>query len=95
VVEARIGKGRVILLGTLPEAAWLKPFLRRIAGEAPAEADAGIVAVERIDRADKSAGWIAVNTSPKPGKVRLPGQEPRELPGYGVVILPAGEGHRP
>jgi beta-galactosidase len=95
VVEARIGKGRVILLGTLPEAAWLKSFLRLIAGEAPVEADTGIVAVERINRADQSAGWIVVNTSPKPGKVHLPRREPRELPGYGVVIFPAGEEHRP
>jgi beta-galactosidase len=92
VVEARIGKGRVILLGTLPEDAWLKPLLRRIAGEAAVETGPGVVAVERVNRKGEPAGWIAVNTAPQPGTLRLPGQETRELPAYEVVIFPADAG---
>jgi beta-galactosidase len=92
VVESRIGKGRVILLGTLPEDAWLKPLLRRIVGPAPLEASPGVVVVERVNRKGEPAGWIAVNTTPAFGKLHLPGRDARELPAYQVVILPADAG---
>lgn len=89
IIESQIGRGRVLLLGTLPDTAWLRNLIGQIAGAPKVPADDGVVSVERVDSRGNSAGWIAINTEPSPRKLRLPGQDQRELPAYGVAILPA------
>ena len=88
VVECPVGKGRVILLGTQPDAGWLKKLVARLVPVTQIEADAGVVVVPRVDAAGKPAGVIAVNTRNTIAQFSLPGGELQKLEGYGVAVLP-------
>ena len=67
ITERRIGAGRVILLGTLPDAL----AIRRLTGLSPiAEASENI---DLIERSGTHAGLIAIEAENKPGILTLPG----------------------
>ena len=67
IAERRIGNGRVILLGTLPDAA----AVRRLTGLAPiAEASDNL---DLTERSGAHAGLIAVEVQNKTGTLTLPG----------------------
>lgn len=67
ITERRIGAGRVILLGTLPDAS----AIRRLTGLSPiAEASENI---DLVERSGTHAGLIAIETENKPGILTLPG----------------------
>ncbi len=84
VVECRIGKGRVILLGTQPDDAWLKKWIGR---ELPGvKSDPGIVVTERVTMDGKPAGAIIVNTSKNAATYRN-GPTTKLLKGFGVEIV--------
>ena len=88
VVECPIGKGRVILLGTQPEDAWLKKLIARVAPASGSEADAGVLVIQRVDAKGQAAGSIAVNTRPTTAQFRRSGEAWQQLDGYGVQIQP-------
>jgi beta-galactosidase GanA len=87
IVECRIGKGRVILLGTQPEDAWLRGFLKSLAPETPLTADAGVVITPRVTNDGKQAGCIIVNTRATAGQFKLSGAAPENIEGFGVKIV--------
>ena len=87
IVECRIGKGRVILLGTQPEDAWLRRFLKKLAPENPVTADAGVVIAPRVTTDGKPAGCIIVNTRAGAAKFQLSGTAPEKMGGFGVKIV--------
>jgi hypothetical protein len=86
-VECRIGKGRVILLGTQPEDVWLRGFLKSLAPETPLTADAGVVITPRVTNDGKPAGCIIVNTRATAGQFKLSGAAPENIEGFGVKIV--------
>ena len=87
IVECRIGKGRVILLGTQPENAWLRGFLKGLAPESPLTADTGVVIVPRVTNDGKPAGCIIVNTRAGAAQFQLSGAAPEKIDGFGVKIV--------
>lgn len=88
VVECPIGKGRVILLGTQPDDAWLKKLVKSLAPRAGLEADPGVVVAERVTADNKPAGVIIVNTRAAPATYRNAASETKTLAGYAVELLP-------
>lgn len=96
VIERRLGAGRVILLGTLPDAS----AIRRLTGLPPiAEASEN---VDLTERSGARAGLIAIETENRPGTLTLPGRYheligDRRLSGtvsvrpYEVLVLEAEE----
>ena len=96
VTERRLGAGRVILLGTLPDAS----AIRRLTGLPPiAEASEN---VDLTERSGARAGLIAIETENRPGTLTLPGRYherigDRRLSGtvsirpYEVLVLEAEE----
>ncbi len=96
VTERRLGAGRVILLGTLPDAS----AIRRLTGLPPiAEASEN---VDLTERSGDRAGLIAIETENRPGTLTLPGRYheligDRRLSGtvsirpYEVLVLEAEE----
>lgn len=86
VVERSLGQGRVLLLGTLPDESWLRPRLRRLAPAA--DADPGVLVVERVQPDGRSAGLIAVNTQPKAARFRRPDGAQLTLDGFGAALCP-------
>ena len=86
-VECRVGKGRVILLGTQPPDTWLQRLMRELAGTGRFAATAGVEVCERVDAAGDPAGVIAVNTGVTPAEFTLDGKS-HLLEGYGVAVLP-------
>ena len=91
VMECPVGKGRVILLGTQPDSAWLTKLIINFLPANGIEAAAGVVVVPRVDAAGKPAGAIAVNTRSTSAQFRLPGGEPQKLAGYGVTSIPTNK----
>ena len=89
VVECPIGRGRVILLGTQPDDAWLGNLIRKLTPKPDATADPGVLVVERVTADGRAAGCIAVNTQPKPAQFQIPGRTSQRIASYGVAILPA------
>jgi len=87
IVECPIGKGRVILLGTQPEDAWLRGFLKSLSPENPLKADEGVVITPRVTSDGKPAGCIIVNTRAKAAQFQLPGAAPEKIDGFGVMIF--------
>jgi beta-galactosidase len=87
-VECRIGKGKVILLGTQPPDEWLQDLIRELAAPQRVAASPGVEVCARVDASGHSAGVIAVNTDAKPGTFKAAGKQ-HQLPGFGVMILPA------
>ncbi len=101
IVQRKIGNGRIIVLGTLPEAAALTELLLRTAAEAgaaaPSIASPNLLVVPRAGSAGR--GLIAVELEGRvasmdldtPGTDLLSGRaHPRgtvEIPPYGVVVL--------
>ena len=88
VVECPIGKGRVILLGTQPDDAWLGKLIGRFAPRAGLAADPGVVVVERLSEDGKPAGAIIINTRNQPATYRNADSAAKTLAGYAVEILP-------
>ena len=88
IVECRIGKGRVILLGTQPEDAWLRGFLKSLVPETSVTADAGVVIAPRVTTDGKPAGCIIVNTRAGAAQFQLSGAAPEKINGFGVKIVP-------
>ena len=96
VTERHLGAGRVILLGTLPDAS----AIRRLTGLPPiAEASEN---VDLTERSGARAGLIAIETENRPGTLTLPGRYheligDRRLSGtvsirpYEVLVLEAEE----
>jgi beta-galactosidase GanA len=89
VVECPIGKGRVILLGTQPDDAWLTKLVKRLAPQSTWEATPGVVITERVTADNKPAGAIVVNTQAEPATYRNKGSEAKTLAGYGVEFVTA------
>ena len=91
VVECAIGKGRVIVVGTQPDDAWLKTLIARVvpANDREREADAGVMVVPRVDAKGQPAGTIVINTRPAPAQFRRTGEPRQPLGGYAVQIEPA------
>jgi beta-galactosidase GanA len=75
ITRRRLGKGQVILLGTMPSVEDLQRLLLEIAGEAGvkpvAESSPNVLAVPRAGKAGK--GMVLVEYERKPGRVELPG----------------------
>ena len=88
VVQSPIGKGRVILLGTQPDDAWLKKLIARVAPASSSEADDGVMVVQRVDAKGQAAGAIVINTHPTAAQFRQTGAAWQQLAGYGVLIQP-------
>lgn len=75
-VEKRLGKGKIVLLGTVPS----HEFLRRIAGiESIAEASENVHIVERFYENGASAGLIVQELENREGELTLPNGEYDEL----------------
>lgn len=91
VVECPIGKGRVILLGTLPDPDWLATLAKRVSPPAEMTSDAGVMVVSRVDAAGKDAGLIAINTRNAAAGFRAPDGKRHELPPFGVEIHAVNE----
>jgi beta-galactosidase GanA len=89
VVECPIGKGRVILLGTQPDDAWLTKLVKSLAPQSTWEATPGVVITERVTADNKPAGAIVVNTQAEPATYSAKGGAVKTLAGYGVEILTA------
>jgi beta-galactosidase len=89
VVECPIGKGRVILLGTQPDDAWLSKLVKGLVPKSEWDATPGIVVAERVTPDNKPAGAIIINTQAEPATYRTNRAEPKSLAGYGVEILEA------
>ncbi len=86
VVECPIGKGRVILLGTQPEDAWLKTLISHVAPRTGIVSSPGVVVAERINMEGKPAGAIIVNTRRDTATYRKDSQA-KILKGYAVEIV--------
>ncbi|MBM4144482.1 MAG: hypothetical protein FJ225_12970, partial [Lentisphaerae bacterium] len=74
VTRRRLGKGQVILLGTMPSNEDLQRLLLEVAGEAGvkpvAEASPNVLAVPRAGKAGK--GMVVIEHEHKPGSLTLP-----------------------
>lgn len=88
VVECRIGKGRVILLGTQPDDVWLTTLITRFAPRAGWKTAPGVVVAERVTSDNKPAGAILVNTRREPATYRNAISGSKTLAGYAVEIVP-------
>jgi beta-galactosidase GanA len=88
VVECPVGKGRVILLGTLPDDAWLGGLIRRVAPKPEITADSSVIVAERLTADGKPAGVILINTNSAAAKYQLPGGKAGVLAGHDVKLLP-------
>jgi beta-galactosidase len=86
VVECPINKGRVILLGTQPDDAWLKKLIKSLTPRVGIEADPGVVVAERVTADGKPAGTIIVNTQQEPATYRTGASVTKTLAGYAVEI---------
>ena len=84
VVECPIGKGRVILLGTQPDDAWLRKLIGRLAPGA--KSDPGVMVTERVTADGKPAGAIIVNTRRDAASYRTD-SEANILAGYAVEFV--------
>ena len=87
VVECPIGKGRVILLGTQPDDAWLQKLIGRLAPRVGTEASAGVVVAERVTADGKPAGTILINTKRGSATYRNATGATKTLAGYAVEIV--------
>jgi len=87
VVECPIGKGRVILLGTQPDDAWLKKLIGRLAPRAGIESDSGVVVAERVTAEGKPAGAVIVNTRRESATYQYGKSGLKTLAGYAVEIV--------
>jgi beta-galactosidase GanA len=100
IIEASVGKGRVVILGTDPGPEDLRRLLLRLAGEVGikpvAQGDAGAIVSPRAGA--NSHGWVVVNVSGTAKKIALDGigvdlisgrEKPRnlELAPYDVVVI--------
>ncbi|MEI6337319.1 MAG: beta-galactosidase [Verrucomicrobiota bacterium] len=88
IVECPIGQGRVILLGTQPEDRWLRDFLKNLAPETQASADAGVIIAPRVTSEGKPAGCVVVNTHATAAQFQTARGAPEKIEGFGVKILP-------
>jgi hypothetical protein len=86
VVECPIGQGRVILLGTQPEDAWLKTLISRVAPRTGIVSGPGVVIAERVNMEGQPAGAIIVNTRRDTATYRKDSQK-KILKGYAVEIV--------
>jgi beta-galactosidase len=86
VVECPIGKGRVILLGTQPDDAWLKALIARLAPRTRFVADPGVVVEERVNMEGKPVGAVIVNTRRDAATYRYDSVA-KTLKGYAVEIV--------
>lgn len=84
IVECPIGKGRVILLGTQPDDAWLKSLIGRLCPRA--KSDPGILVADRVTADGKAAGSIIINTKRDKATYRNASME-KILNGYAVEIV--------
>jgi len=91
IVERQIGRGRVILLGTLPDDEWLGRLLNSLALAPDVTATPGVVVTSRVHPDGTGAGWIAVNTSNVDGSVRSVDGNDITLPPFGVLISSKGK----
>jgi beta-galactosidase GanA len=88
VVECKIGKGTVIVMGTKPDDKWLSGFVKKLFAGQTVNSDPGVFVIERADEKNKPAGVIAVNTNKSKAKYTYNG-ETHLLESNGVDILPA------
>jgi beta-galactosidase GanA len=86
IVECKIGKGRVIVMGTKPDDSWLINFVKKIMDKESCTSDPGVFVNERVDEKNKPAGIIAVNTNQWKAKYIYKG-ETHMLESYGVDIF--------
>jgi beta-galactosidase GanA len=89
IVECKIGKGRVLVLGTKPGNDWLTKFIEKNVNAKTCNADPGILVAERVNEKNESAGAIIINTNDKPHNLNYNGISVT-IDGYGVEILPSG-----
>lgn len=87
VVECPIGKGRVLLLGTQPDDAWLKELVKGLVPSAGLESEPGVVVTERVAPDGKPSGYIIINTTPDSATYRNATMETKTLAGFAVEIL--------
>jgi beta-galactosidase len=100
IIEARTGKGKVVILGTDPGPDALGKLLLRLAGEAGikpmAQGEPGVIVSPRA--AGNASGWVVVNVAGTPKKITLESggvdllsgrEKPRtlELAPYDVVVI--------
>lgn len=75
IVECRLGKGKVVVLGTLPDlealGAWLRKMARLSAAPGVKAVTPGIVATPRVDRKGGLSGLIAVDVAGQGGELTL------------------------
>jgi beta-galactosidase len=88
IVECHIDKGRVILLGTQPDTAWLAKWIQQIMPAPAVPAAKGIIVVERVSNNGKPAGVIAINTMREAAELKLAGIQSQMVDGYAVTIKP-------
>jgi hypothetical protein len=86
IVECKIGKGRVIVMGTKPDDSWLFNFIKKIMNMESYTSAAGVFVIERVDMENKPAGIIAVNTNQWKAKYAYNGKT-HLLESYGVDIF--------
>ena len=97
IVTRKIGKGRIIVMGTLPEPSAFGPFLLRAASAAgvaaPATASTNLLVVPREGQAGR--GLAAVELEGKAGSVTIarPARDlvaGRDYPQGGILVPPHG-----
>lgn len=91
VVECPIGRGRVVLLGTHPDDAWLQALIVRLVPPAVVKAAPGVMVVERETLSGAPAGAILINTRREPAAYRMAASASGTLAGYGVEIVPVSK----
>ena len=79
-------RGRVILLGTQPDDAWLKALIGRLVPPADIVSDPGVVVAERVTAEGKPAGAIIVNTTRDAASYRS-NSAARILKGFAVEFV--------
>jgi len=90
IVECKIGKGRVFAMGTKPDDSWMINFVKKITDENFYSADPGVFVIERVDKENKPAGIIAVNTNQHKAKYMY-NRETYLLNCYGVNVVPSNK----
>jgi|GEM_PF-241610 beta-galactosidase GanA len=86
IVECKIGKGRVFVMGTKPEDSWMVRFVQKITEGDFYSEDPGVFVIERVDKENELAGIIAVNTNQHKAKYIYDG-ETHLIDSYGVDVI--------
>jgi beta-galactosidase len=72
IVECPVGKGKIILLGTMPEKKFMMKFIKILCPDQfnnkITKVSPGIVIIPRVDNDNNIKGYMTINTTVKPGK---------------------------